>query len=151
MYPCRCFLSIFIMRECQLHVNLLFVCFSRATVFCWWELGLGLGTYSEVYEEKGVFNPEGQSVVSLHTLMRLWGWRGDWWPRVAGTSVWLDPLGGRREDEDGELKAPQLCKCRSSWACFLVIFCDCVINCVKDMSKTNILNVIQLWYIQLLY
>lgn len=32
---------------------------------------IGLGTYSEDYEEKGVCNLQGQSVVSLHTLMRL--------------------------------------------------------------------------------
>ncbi len=97
-------------------------------------------------EETGVCSLDCQSVVSLHTQMRLWGWRGGWWSGGAGTSVWLDPLGGRRKDEDGELKAPQLCKCRSSWACFLrlpMIFCDCVINYVKNMKKPNIPNVIQ--------
>lgn len=114
-------------------------CCFKSYSFCWWDLGFGLGTCSEDYKEK-VLRSRGQSVVSLHTLMRLWGWCGDWWSRVAETSLCLVPRGERRKDEDGELKAPQLCKCRSSWASFLglpMIFCDCVINYEEDRSKTN--------------
>ncbi len=136
------------MRESINSINInslfFFVVFFKSYSFLL--MRIGLGTYSEDYEEKGVCSLEGQRVVSLHTLMRLWGWRGGWWSAGAGTSVWLDPLGGRRKDKDRELKAPQLCKCRSSWACFLrlpMIFCDCAINYVKNMKKTKHPNVIQ--------
>lgn len=88
----------------------------------------------EIGVESLVGREGGQRMVSLHK--RLWvrsEGEGEE-SREAGGLGGPGAVGGRRRDEEGELKAPQLWRCRSSWARFLglpMMRCDCVITCAK--------------------
>lgn len=117
--------------------------------FLWWFdafwvllfLLMSLGT--RVYEWEESCGPQrkdrGQRMVSLHTLMRLLGRWGRSWPGSPLASVWPDTRGLLHRCKDGELSAPQLCRCRSSWMCFLrllVIGCEYDITCdIKEFNK----------------
>lgn len=142
------FLFSFMPREVLL--RWLAVC-SECYCFCWWKLGLGLGTRlaREVqgHEESRLKDRvwgQGQRIVSLHTLTRLWGrWWACWLGLVAGADWPVTRCGRRR---DGELSAPQLCRCRSSCACFLgllMIRCDCDITCAESFKNDSLDTVSQ--------
>lgn len=107
---------------------LLFLLISLGTIVHGWKESCG--------PQKKV---RGQRMVSLHTLMRLLGRWGRSWPGSSLVFVWPESRGLLQRRRDGELSAPQLCRCRSSWVCFLrllVIGCECDITCdITEISK----------------